>query len=555
MFIITQSCCNDASCVRACPVNCIHPTPEEPDFGTSEMLYIDPAGCIDCGACMPACPVGAVEPDYDLSPQYVAYPDLNAQYYLDPEHAEYPAASIVPPTPAAQPRSGALKIAIVGTGPAGTYAAEELLAVRGIQLELDMFDRLPTPLGLIRSGVAPDHPQTKQASVTFSRVSQRRNFRLHLNVALGSDVSLEELRQHYHAVILATGSLAPRELSVPGSELAGVHSAASFAAWYNGHPDYSQLTFDLSHERAVIIGNGNVALDVARILLSDVDTLKRTDIADHALDALANSRVREVVVVGRRGPAQASFSTPELIGLASTQGISIVVSDADLDVGDATRAAFEARPYALELHKADVLRSHAQSSSPGVRQVQMRFRRAPEELLGSTRVTGVRLRGTRLMANDGRIDAEPTDEIETIESGLVFTALGFRGEPIPGVPFDDARGVAVHTLGRVVDSEAEGSGIYVTGWIKRGASGVIGTNKRCAKETVVTLLEDWAAGHLDRELRSEDLVDRLPMRIDLQGWRNIDAAERKAGLTQRRPSVKLTTFDGLLAAAKGTPEG
>jgi ferredoxin--NADP+ reductase len=553
-FIITQSCCNDASCVRACPVNCIHPTPDEPGFGTSEMLYIDPAVCIDCGACMPACPVNAVEPDYDLSPQFAAYPDLNARYYLDPERAEYPTVSYAPPTPAPQRRSGLLKIAIVGAGPAGTYAAEELLAVRGIELELDMFDRLPTPLGLIRSGVAPDHPHTKQAAVTFSRVSQRRNFRLNLNVALGTDVSLDELKQHYHGIIIATGSMAPRELSVPGSHLEGVHSAAAFAAWYNGHPDYSQLVFDLSHERAVIIGNGNVALDVARILLSDVETLRSTDIADHALEALSNSKVREVVIVGRRGPAQASFSTPELIGLASTPGVSLVVSDEDLDVGDATRETFEARPYALTLYKADVLRSNAQTSPEG-RQVHMRFRLAPEELLGSTRVTGVQLRRTQLVANDERIDAVPTDEVETIESGLVFTALGFRGEPIPGVPFDDARGVAVHTLGRVANSENEPSGIYVTGWLKRGASGVIGTNKQDAKETVASLVKDWTAGHLDRQLSSDDLVDRLPMRIDLQGWRNIDAAERKAGQAQGRPSVKLTTLDGLLAAAKGTPAG
>ncbi len=303
-YVITQACCNDASCVDVCPVNCIHPTPDEPEFATTEMLYIDPQTCIDCGACVDECPVDAIFGENELSEAHSMYPEINAAYFeKHPIGPDWPELG--------SPRKlsaelGTLRVAIVGSGPSACYAAIELTSRP--RVEVDMFDRLPTPYGLVRAGVAPDHPGTKGVSDVFRSALGKRSVQCHFNVEVGRHVSHEELLEHHHAVIYAVGAASDRRLGVPGEDLPGSHAATEFVAWYNGHPDYADHEFDLSGERAVIVGNGNVALDVARVLVTDPDELAKTDMAEHAVEALRHSNIREVVIVGRRGPAQAAYT-------------------------------------------------------------------------------------------------------------------------------------------------------------------------------------------------------------------------------------------------------
>lgn len=317
--VITQSCCNDASCVFACPVNCIHPTPDEPGFATSEMLYIDPAACVDCGACVSACPVGAIAPDTRLDTNQLPFVEINASFYPKrPEGEKLPPTSkLAPVIPAAEVRARRrpLTVAIVGSGPAAMYAADELLTQHGVRV--NVFEKLPTPYGLVRAGVAPDHQNTKRVTRLFERVAGHERFRFYLNVEIGEHLSHDDLLAHHHAVLYAVGAPDDRRLDIEGMGLAGTGTATELVAWINGHPDFADLPVDLGHERVVIIGNGNVALDVARVLTADPDDLARTDIADHALAALRGSAVREVVIAARRGPAQSAFTLPELIGLTA----------------------------------------------------------------------------------------------------------------------------------------------------------------------------------------------------------------------------------------------
>ncbi len=323
--VVTQACCADASCVFACPVNAIHPTPDEPDFGLAEMLYIDPLSCVDCGACVGACPVGAIVPDTKITPDELPFVDINALFHLEPR--TYPVQA--PIAPITRKAAGRLHIAIVGSGPAALYAADELL--KQDDVEVTVIDRLPTPYGLVRSGVAPDHVETKSIDRLFRQIEDQPGFHYLLNVDVGTDLSHAELLEHCNAVVYATGAAHDRRLDIAGEDLPGSETATEFVAWYNGHPGQVGQTFDLSGERAVIIGNGNVALDAARILTADVDALASTDIADHALEALRGSAIREVVIVGRRGVAQAAFTLPELIGLLSHDDLQIIVEGADLD--------------------------------------------------------------------------------------------------------------------------------------------------------------------------------------------------------------------------------
>jgi len=543
-FVITKNCINDASCVAVCPVNCIHPTPDEPDFATAEMLYIDPAVCIDCGACLPACPVNAIEPEYELSPEHAMFPALNAQYFADPAKTGYDSVTYRPtPLPFPTVRERKLQVAIVGSGPSGMYAADELLGLRGVELEVHMFEKLPTPLGLIRAGVAPDHQSTKGAAGVFGRLAQRKNFHIWLNVEVGGDIALDALRRRFDAVILATGASAQRGLGVPGEDLPGSHTAADFVGWYNAHPDHVLHSFDLSHERAVVIGNGNVALDTARILLSPVEELRSSDIADHALVALATSRIREVVVLGRRGLAQAAFTTSELIGLAGTHGIEVVVGADDLEVDAATAATFAEAPHSLDLYKVEVAREVTRTTIEGDHVAVLRFRSLPEEIAGSGRVERLLVRHTELVVGSNGVEARPTDDMEWIECGLVINATGFRAPVLAGVPFDERRGISLNEAGRI------GEGLYTTGWFKRGPSGTIGTNRRDARETVAALLDDWNEGLLESAASTDDLAVLLPGRLGLQHWRAIDSAERAAGRPLGRPRVKIAERSGLLEVA------
>jgi len=338
--VITQSCCSDGSCVYACPVNCIHPSPDEPGFATAEMLYIDPAACVDCGACVSACPVGAIAADTRLEPRQLPFVALNAAFY--PERA---ADEKVPPTsklapvieaPFVQPRAGGpLSVAIVGSGPAAMYAADELLTQHGVRV--NVFERLPTPYGLVRAGVAPDHQSTKRVTKLFDKIARRRGFRFYLNVEVGSDLTHAELLAHHHAVLYAVGAPNDRRLDIDGMGLPGTGTATEMVAWINGHPEFTDLPVDLSHERVVIVGNGNVALDVARILTTDPDALACTDISDHALSALRDSKVTEVVIAARRRPADSAFTLPELIGLTSTCEVVLDAADHDLVLRDPPR--------------------------------------------------------------------------------------------------------------------------------------------------------------------------------------------------------------------------
>src|SRR5215217_2646101 len=338
--VITQSCCSDGSCVYACPVNCIHPTPDEPGFATAEMLHIDPAACVDCGACVSACPVGAIAPDTRLEPKQLPFVALNAAFYPEPDGKLPPTSKLAPVLEApriALRAGGPLTVAIVGSGPAAMYAADELLTQHGVRV--NVFERLPTPYGLVRAGVAPDHQSTKRVTKLFDNVAKRRGFRFYLNVEAGPDLTHDELLEHHHAVLYAVGAHNDRRLDIEGMGLPGTGTATEMVAWINGHPEYADLPVDLGHEQVVIVGNGNVALDVARILTTDPDALARTDISDHALAALRGSRVQEVVIAARRGPAASAFTLPELIGLTSTCEVVLDSADHDLVTRDLAAAS------------------------------------------------------------------------------------------------------------------------------------------------------------------------------------------------------------------------
>jgi ferredoxin/flavodoxin---NADP+ reductase len=448
------------------------------------------------------------------------------------------------------------RVAIVGAGPAGFYAAELLLA-KG--LAVDMFDRLPTPFGLVRAGVAPDHPKIKSVARVYEKTAKREHFCFFGCVEVGREIAAGDLRSRYDAILYAVGTSAERGLGIPGEDLLGSEPASEFVAWYNGHPDHAEHTYDLSRPRAVVVGNGNVALDVARMLVLSPEELALTDTADHAIAAFRRSNIREVVLLGRRGPLQAAFTTPELRELGELAQADVVVDRDDLDP---RRLAPAARPgEQLELdaagrRKLELLSDYASRSrrehSP---RIHLRFLVSPTEILGDRRgrVAGLRLVRNRLVAGDGaRVVAEPTGQGETIGCGLVLTAVGYRGAPIPGVPFDHDRGVIPNRDGRVVDGVNRRVGEYVAGWIKRGPSGVIGTNKKCAAETVGRLLEDLAAGRLPKpEAQATErwVRTRAPDLVTWQGWRAVDDHECEAGKPHGRPRVKLVRREDLSAVA------
>jgi ferredoxin/flavodoxin---NADP+ reductase len=430
----------------------------------------------------------------------------------------------------------ALRIAVVGSGPAGFYAAGALLgADRAI--EVDMIERLPTPWGLVRLGVAPDHPKIKSVSRAFERIAAQPGFRFLGNVEIGRDLTHADLLALYDAVVYAVGAQTDRRMDIPGEDLPGSWPATAFVAWYNGHPDFQDVEFDLSHERAVVIGNGNVAVDVARMLALTPDELAPTDTTDAAIEAFTNAGVREIVMVGRRGPAQAAFTTPELIELGELAGADVVVDADDLEGAEATDTNSE--------RNLETLREYAQRVPEGKpKRLVLRFFRSPVRILGDEKVEAIELVRNELDENKRAV---ATDETETLACGIVFRSVGYRGVPIEGVPFDESRGVIANDGGRVGDRT------YAAGWIKRGPSGVIGTNKKDATETVELLLADLA----DAEPRGRTiddveqlLAERGVRSVLYEGWASIDEHERTAGEKQSRPRVKLCTWDELLAAAE-----
>ena len=448
-----------------------------------------------------------------------------------------------------------LRVAIIGSGPAGFYAAGQLLASGGAEFWVDIFDRLITPWGLVRAGVAPDHPKIKSVSRVFEKTARNPRFRFHGNVEIGTDITHDELASAYHAVLYAVGSPIDRRLGIPGEDLPGSHAATEFVAWYNGHPDYADATFDLSATRAVVIGNGNVALDVARMLVLTPNELAATDTADHAIEALSASAVTEVVVLGRRGPAQAAYTNPELRELVDTHA-DIVVDPAD-DLDPASRAFLDSDAADIRTRRnVEIVTAYAEAPPAGKpKRIVLRFLRSPVEILGSDRVQGVRVVRNEL-TDDMR--ARPTGDEEIIEAGLVFRSIGYRGTPIPGVPFDD-HGATIHNDGGRVTIAGTGehvAGVYTAGWIKRGPSGVIGTNRKCAQDTVDLMLADMAAGLLPvPTLDADELLDAAVARgvqiVDYAGWERLDAHERALGEASGRPRVKIVSRAEQLEHALG----
>jgi ferredoxin--NADP+ reductase len=440
-----------------------------------------------------------------------------------------------------------MRAAVIGAGPSGFYAAEHLLR-EGIAV--DLFDALPTPYGLVRAGVAPDHPKIKSVTRIYDKTAQHPDFRFFGGVQIGADVTREELLERYHALVYAVGTPSDNRLGVPGEERPGSVAANRFVAWYNGHPGHADEALDLSCPRAVVIGNGNVALDVARMLALDPGELAPTDTADHALASLAGASVSEVVVIGRRGPAQAAFTTPELRELGALARADVIVDPAALAVADPA----EATPTVQR--NLALLRDFATRPPAGKsHRVELRFCRSPVEILGdgeSGPVTGVRVALNRFEAGH----PVPTGEEEIIPCGLVVRAIGYRGRPLDGVPFDERRGLIRTRDGRVCDEDgATRTGEYAVGWIKRGPSGVIGTNKKCAAGTVAGLLEDRAAGALNEPPAPDAgaiepwLRSRVAGLVTWGGWQAIDAHEQGLGAPQGRPRVKLVRLAEMHAVA------
>jgi ferredoxin--NADP+ reductase len=436
-----------------------------------------------------------------------------------------------------------LRVAVVGSGPAGFYAAAALLASDDPKVEVDLIERLPTPWGLVRLGVAPDHPNIKAVSRAFEKTAMQPGFRFFGNVEVGRDVTHDELRSLYDAVVYAVGAQTDRRLGIPGEDLPGSWAATEFVAWYNGHPDFQDLEFDLSHERAVVIGNGNVALDVARMLALTPEELAPTDTTDAAIEAINEAGVREILVVGRRGPVQAAWTPVEVGELGEMAGADVIVDPEQLELDGGSAAELESSPPTVK-RNVEHLRDYATREPSGKpRAIRLRFFASPVAILGDGKVEAVELVRNELV--DGR--AVATDEREVVECGIVFRSVGYRGVGLPGVPFDEGSGTIPNVGGRVEP------GLYAAGWIKRGPSGIIGTNKKDANETVALLLEDARAGKLPprEEGTLEDLLaERGADPVLYTGWEAIDVAERTAGEPHGRPRVKLATWDDLLAAAR-----
>jgi ferredoxin--NADP+ reductase len=447
------------------------------------------------------------------------------------------------------------RAAIVGAGPSGFYTADQLLKA---DFEVDLYDALPTPFGLVRAGVAPDHPKIKSVTRVYTKTASHEAFRFFGAVTLGATVSREDLLARYHAVVYAIGTSTDNRLGIPGEDRPGSHAATSFVAWYNGHPEFTDYMFDLNGGRAVVVGNGNVAIDVARMLVLDPGELAPTDTADHAIDAFGMAGVTEVILLGRRGPAEAAFTNPELRELGELERADVIVDPKQLE-------GVQEPEDTTKKRNVEILRDYSQREPAGKsHRLELRFLRSPVEILGAGEdgpVTGVRVAINELVhGDDGRVSARQTGQEEMIECGLVLRSIGYRGERMAGIPFDDRRGLIRNADGRVVSEDGQPCpGEYVVGWIKRGPSGVIGTNKKDAADTVARILEDAEAGALgepDAELAPAGAVaswldEVMPDHVTWEGWEMIDAHESRLGEAAGRPRVKLVRLDELMRTARG----
>jgi ferredoxin--NADP+ reductase len=457
--------------------------------------------------------------------------------------------------------SNPLRVAVFGAGPAGFYAVEELLKQGGRTILVDLFDRLPTPYGLVRGGVAPDHQKIKAVIKQYEKTASRSGFRFFGNVTFGLDLSLEEVLAHYHQVLFTTGAESDRRMGIPGEDLPGSYPATIFVGWYNGHPDYRDWQFDLSNaERVAVVGNGNVAMDVTRVLARSVDELAKTDIADYALEVLRYSKIKEIYLLGRRGPAQAAFTNPEIRELTELQGADLVVRPEELELDEVNREflTLHASEHTHQRNVDILVAQIAKGEGTQPRKIRARFFVSPVEVLGKDRVEGLRLEKNRLVKDEnGVFKAQGTGVYEEISCQFVFRSIGYKGHRLPGVPFDERNGIIPNRDGRVIDptTNAPLPRLYVAGWIKRGPSGVIGTNKPDAAATVQAMLED--ADHspaLDRFSPAPNsiialLAQKQVRAVTFDGWKRIDQLEIAAGEKRGKPREKLTTIAELLAAA------
>ncbi|GAA2057397.1 FAD-dependent oxidoreductase [Williamsia deligens] len=514
-FAITQSCCSDAGCVSVCPVGCIHPAPGEPGFGTADILHIDPEKCIDCGACADACPVDAIFPIDRLGVKDAHFAEVNAAYYRDTEVDAGPTTTQY----ARLPRlPQGLHIAIVGTGPSAGYALRAVL--NRTTAAVTVIDKLPTPGGLIRSGVAPDHPATKNIMHGFDLHLRDPRVTMLGGVEIGTDVAPSDLADHFDAVVYAVGASEPRRLGIEGENLAGSTSATEVVAWYNGIPDVENPLRPATVGRTVLVGTGNVALDIARLFHTSSDALRRTDIADRSLPFFDENATSEIVLLGRRGPETAAYTKAEFAALTAMPDVEIVT----LDAADVEPETFAGPP------------------EPGRRRVVFVFGTAPVEVVGDdATMTAVRVRSG--------------DREYAIAADNLISSIGYRTRPIEGLPFDGDAGMIPSRDGRVVDGDEVLRGSYVVGWAKRGPSGGIGANRACAEDTVQAVIDDIAEGRVPRSAKDGGdfeafLKKRGVSPIRRRGIATIDRVERERGRGAGRPRVKLTSAAELTETAR-----
>jgi ferredoxin--NADP+ reductase len=445
------------------------------------------------------------------------------------------------------------RVAVVGSGPSGFYAAEALFNADP-EIKVDVFDRLPAPFGLVRYGVAPDHGKIKNVTKVYEKTASNPAFSFFGNVEVGRDISFDELREYYDAVIFTSGAQTDRQLGISGEDLPGSHPATEFVAWYNGHPDYTDFKFDLSHETAVVIGVGNVAVDVARILSKTVDELKNTDIAQHALDALAESNIKNVHLIGRRGPAQAKFTAQELKELGELGDCDLVMQDGALDLNPESRAELDdpKNKQAIKIYKLlSDFAGRPAGSKP--KRLFLRFLESPVEIIGDDKINQVVLEKNQLTGEPGKQKSTGTGEKETLDCGILFRSVGYRGVQIPGVPFRDDWGIIPNEDGRVTEDGKPVAGVYTAGWIKRGPSGIIGTNKPCSIATVKHLVEDLPSLAPCPNRDSQAVLDLLAKKgvkvVNHEAWKKIDAAEVERGEANGKPREKFVKVDDMLGAA------
>ncbi len=443
-----------------------------------------------------------------------------------------------------------LRVAIIGSGPSGFYAADALLKAEAA-VQVDMFERLPNPYGLVRAGVAPDHAKIKNVIKIYERIAAKDGFGYYGNVEFGKDVNLEDLKRHYDATIFANGARSDRSLGIPGEDLAGSHPATAFVGWYNGHPDYRDLEFDFSVDTAMIIGQGNVAIDVCRILCKTVDELKTTDISQHALDALAQSKIKHVYMVGRRGPVQAKFTQVEVKEMGRLEDCDAIIDSSVFDFDPSSQAELEDPGNKSAPKIVPTLQAISETGTTGKsRALHIEFCKSPVELKGDGCVESIVLEKNELVGEPFRVQSKGTGQTEEIPCGLVLRSVGYRGEPLPDVPFDDKRGVFPNENGRIVDAAGASGGLYAVGWIKRGPSGVIGTNKPDSQLTVAQLLDDMPSLTPCEERDTDALIQKLGSDgvrvVSYEDWQAIDAAEIAAGEAIEKPREKFTRVAEML---------